>query len=131
MTTPLVTTLYPPQYRVRASGTGSNFNNVGDGERDAGRNEGSSKLRSSSEDWEDAWKRRFTVVLDKIDHLPGMIAFTRLITAPAATSSEDVTSSTNRRPTGKRYSIGAIRLIELSDHFSSVMKSSAANTQAH
>lgn len=32
VTTPLVTWLYPPQYRVRTAATGANFNNVTDGE---------------------------------------------------------------------------------------------------
>ncbi|KAI0315605.1 Cation/H+ exchanger, partial [Amylostereum chailletii] len=77
-TTPLVSYLYPPELRIRVSATGSPFSNV-NGEGDNERSSGS--MRSSDTD-AGLWKRRFTIVLDKIEHLPGLMALTQLIQMP-------------------------------------------------
>ncbi|KAJ7759200.1 Sodium/hydrogen exchanger family-domain-containing protein [Mycena metata] len=122
MTTPLVTFLYPPDKRVRASGTGANFNNVADGD-------------ARREDREpDEARSRFTFVLDKLEHLPGMMAMAQLIQppTPAITPpkflSERMASKSSVSVYTEQLSIEALRLIELSDRVSAVMKSSASDS---
>jgi hypothetical protein len=85
-----VTTLYPPKYRVRIAKSGANFNNVAD---DVSPDSEKSKKKhnrgkpiSQSQDHigrdkggEEDEKTRFTVVLDRIEHLPGAMAVAQLI----------------------------------------------------
>ena len=90
LTTPLVTALYPPKYRVRISRTGANFFNVTDnntgtvgtklpeerkphGRPYRGRRV-SQPHDNPCEDGVEKEKIRFTVVLDKIEHLSGAMA---------------------------------------------------------
>ncbi|RDX53492.1 hypothetical protein OH76DRAFT_1343339 [Lentinus brumalis] len=133
MTTPAVSFLYPPEMRVRASAIGSNFANVRDGARggEAGVHERTGQHVGDK-------RTRFTVVLDKIEHLPGMMALTQLILPPPPlytpsdphTLTSDTVDSKSSSPTpsipptADGLSIDAIRLIELSDRTSAVMKSS-------
>ncbi|KAF8800776.1 hypothetical protein BYT27DRAFT_7227327 [Phlegmacium glaucopus] len=70
MTTPLVTWLYPLHLRRRISASGVNFSNIPDDEAVT-----RSQRITNSEDL----KTRFTVVLDKLEHLPGMMDLTQLI----------------------------------------------------
>jgi len=100
MTTPLMTWLYPPLYRVRIAKSGANFNNVADDEAAAaarrGQKHGKNKKKrgenekrerrsgGGSEEYEEEEKEfeektRFTIVLDKIEHLPGAMAIAQLI----------------------------------------------------
>ncbi|KAK7457833.1 K(+)/H(+) antiporter [Stygiomarasmius scandens] len=213
MTTPLVTTLYPPGKRVRVSATGANFDNVDGGavpshghghatDHEAAQptggkrvnfkkslarfRKGKSSMDKGSEDSgstsdEDGWgvdgedstrKRNFVVVLDRIEHIPGMMALTQLLrdslvpsfasapvsvaqeekkddeainekdalmspgSASRASSSKDVTAELPSLPTGEgstpspppsyhspSATISALRLIELTDRTSAVMKS--------
>ncbi|KAJ7623138.1 Sodium/hydrogen exchanger family-domain-containing protein [Roridomyces roridus] len=117
MTTPLVTWLYPPEKRVRASGTGANFNAVAGDDR-PGRTGSLNGSRS-----------RYTFVLDKLEHIPGMMAMAQLIQPPPPSGEERPTASKSSliRPSD-RCSVEALRLIELSDRVSAVMKSSASET---
>ncbi|VDB87370.1 unnamed protein product [Peniophora sp. CBMAI 1063] len=143
MTTPLVMYLYPQEHRVRVSATGPNFNNV------AGETPAISRRESGTSSVEGlGWKRRFTVVLDKIEHLPGMMAFSQIIHNPAADSDSTLTSGTSgeKSPTpsnGKAREVlipnrtvrrgpvlDALRLIELS-RTSEVMKASVADSLVH
>src|ERR1700722_4658055 len=122
MTTPLVTTFYPPDKRKRVAAHGIDFKSVADGE---------SSSRSASKDYggeRNYLKSRFTVVLDKIDHLPGMMALTQLLHSPV-----EVVANASPGPEKKHcvLSIDALRLIELSDRTSAVMKSSVADTLLH
>ncbi|KAF9459201.1 Sodium/hydrogen exchanger family-domain-containing protein [Collybia nuda] len=129
MTTPLVTTFYPPHVRKHISATGANFDNVADDE--------GNKKRISQTDNGDT-KRRFTIVLDKIEHLPGAMALAQLIqpSAPvpdlkkkrSSTESQMSSKAGVRQP---QLSIEALRLIELSDRTSAVMKSSASEILLH
>ncbi|KAJ6518902.1 Sodium/hydrogen exchanger family-domain-containing protein [Mycena sanguinolenta] len=121
MTTPLVTALYPPEMRVRASGTGANFNNVNGGEE------------SRYERALGGVRSRFTFVLDKIEHLPGMMAMAQLIQPPTLVPTPGVnekraSESSSLIPFENTQSIEALRLIELSDRVSAVMKSSASES---
>ncbi|KAJ7446767.1 Sodium/hydrogen exchanger family-domain-containing protein [Mycena latifolia] len=125
MTTPLVTALYPPEKRTRASGTGANFLNVSDADDQRERR----ALR-------DGAHTRYTFVLDKIEHLPGMMAMAQLIQLPTPVSSAAVSTQEDRRGSkssislspSELLSIEVLRLIELSDRVSAVMKSSASES---
>ena len=124
MTMPLrVTWLYPLHLHTRIAASGANFANVAD---DEGRRPAS---QSSSRNGE--YRTRYTVVLDKLEHLPGMMALTQLIhTSPA--SRRRVRESLNgsvHHPLP--ISVQALRLIELSDRVSAVMKSSVSDTLLH
>ncbi|KAJ7043715.1 Sodium/hydrogen exchanger family-domain-containing protein [Mycena alexandri] len=124
MTTPLVTFLYPPDKRVRASGTGANFNNVADGDS-----------RHHDDRESDEARSRFTFVLDKLEHLPGMMAMAQLIQPSISALSPPIFLSERRASkssvsvySSQQLSIEALRLIELSDRVSAVMKSSASES---
>ena len=128
ITTPLVTWLYPPRYRVRTSATGANFTNIADGEA-CGR-----KSQPRSRDGR-YYKTRFTVVLDKFEHLSGMMALTQLVN-PSVLVSPWSEEQHARQPSSisiksftqkaSQVIVEAIRVMELSDRVSAVMKSSAA-----
>ncbi|KAI0372319.1 hypothetical protein BV20DRAFT_1051050 [Pilatotrama ljubarskyi] len=140
MTTPAVTFLYPPEMRMRAT-TGAQYATKNDGapgtEGAVQRAEGFDQGRE-----EDGTKRfRFTVVLDKIEHLPGMMALTQLILPPPppytekshalsstleSTEAPEKELSPSPEAPAPVVSIDAIRLIELSDRTSAVMKGSNA-----
>jgi len=130
MTTPIVTILYPPHLRLRVTATGANFNNI-DGE--AARNQPrTSRSRTSGSGHSDdtKWKSRFTVVLDKVEHLPAMMSLTQLIhpSPPPPYSSDHSSISSLRLSSRRDVSIDALRLIELSDRVSAVMRGSATDT---
>ncbi|TFK26895.1 hypothetical protein FA15DRAFT_615019 [Coprinopsis marcescibilis] len=141
MTTPLVTWLYPPNKRVRVSADGSNFKHLGDGED----GDGEAAYPKSREGEK---KTRFTVVLDKFEHLAGMMALTQLVNPirraslpplarPESIIREKSHGSSSKQgkgtllslqiPTQAQVSLEALRVIELSDRVSAVMKSSAAD----
>jgi hypothetical protein len=122
MTTPLVTWLYPPEKRKRITATGVSFSNVADNEPRV-----RSASRENSNDCRHR-KTRFTVVLDKIDHLPGMMALTQLLHSPFDVVTKMASGST-KKSSGLFFD--AFRLIELSDRTSAVMKSSVADVLLH
>jgi hypothetical protein len=144
MTTPLVTTLYPPHLRKRVSATGTPFGNVPD-------DEGLPALGEKSPisgDRASATRTRFTVVLDKLEHLPGAMALAQLVQPANIIDDDKRNSKLNPQITDKPgrascslhspvprsrapVSLSALRLIELSDRTSAVMKSSAAETLLH
>jgi hypothetical protein len=105
--------------------TGANFNSVADREV-----EPSSPSRAEADMY---WRSRFTVVLDKIDHVPGMMALTQLLQRRAPDDAKAVASSSTflRQAKHSELFVDALRLIELSDRTSAVMKSSAADTLLH
>lgn len=122
MTTPAVVLLYPPEKRVRVSATGANFTNVNDGDASKAVSATEAGSVDDTDRNEGPWKIRFTVVLDKIEHLPGMMALAQFMQPPPAVL-------TNQNVSVKSdVSIEALRLIELSDRTSAVMKSSAWET---
>lgn len=130
-TTPLVTILYPPNKRTRVAATGANFNNVADGD-EAGRKE----VRQSGESGDIPFKTRFTVVLDRLEHLPGMMALAQLVQPSLGSTGLQRTPSSSSGESTKMKrstiaSVEALRLIELSDRVSAVMKSSASDTLLH
>jgi hypothetical protein len=121
MTTPLVTWLYPIQYRRRITASGANFYNVPDDEAVA-------RGRVAKSGSDENLKTRFTVVLDKLEHLPGMMALTQLI-QPSLSESRSVSMQKDVLP--RSITTDALRLIELSDRVSAVMKSSISDTLLH
>ncbi|KAI6006441.1 Sodium/hydrogen exchanger family-domain-containing protein [Pisolithus marmoratus] len=124
LTTPLVSALYPPERRVRASGQLEK-------RAAAGPEDGTDSIDSGSPAKDDPWRYRFTVVLDKLEHIPGVMALTQLI-LPTPSSPSGITSVTSTTETvdlkKPEITVDALRLIELSDRTSAVMKSSAADT---
>ncbi|PSR72300.1 hypothetical protein PHLCEN_2v11892 [Hermanssonia centrifuga] len=126
MTTPAVTLLYPPERRVRVSATGANFNSVIDADIEDKSSVTESRLGDPDVKDLSPWKTRFTVVLDKIEHVPGMIALAQFLQPPPSTL---VAKEDSKRRSGSRdVVIDALRLIELSDRTSAVMKSSVWDT---
>ncbi|KAG2354750.1 Sodium/hydrogen exchanger family-domain-containing protein [Suillus spraguei] len=127
MTTPLVSVLYPPERRVRAIAGGVSRASTGDPDEDK-----SDSVSPMTDD--QPWRSRFTVVLDRSDHMSGMLVATQLVCPPSLKSPLVATlqSNTSTRTSDKvkmpEISVGALRLIELSDRTSDVMKSSAVDT---
>ncbi|KAH8109265.1 Sodium/hydrogen exchanger family-domain-containing protein [Phellopilus nigrolimitatus] len=142
ITTPSVMLLYPPEVRKRASATGADYSASADKPSAEETEKGLQK--QLSEDGDETWKSRFTVVLDRIEHLPGMMTLTQLIHPPpysekendgetlkkTRTISSDGTSRASKNGT-PNVTIDALRLMELSDRTSAVMKSSVADQLIH
>ncbi|KAG1720942.1 Sodium/hydrogen exchanger family-domain-containing protein [Suillus lakei] len=133
MTTPLVTALYPPERRVIATSGGApaqtRDEEGGDFDPD----------KKSLVNEEQPWRYRFTVVLDKLEHMPCMMALTQLVRPPipefssltTAVSMSAVSDPAPLKDKTPEVSVSALRLIELSDRTSAVMKSSTADTLIH
>ncbi|KAG6899749.1 hypothetical protein C0993_007236 [Termitomyces sp. T159_Od127] len=127
MTTPLVVRFYPPHVRRRVSAIGATFGSVADDDtRKVDRDRKSQPLDANS-------KRRFTVVLDKLEHLPGAMAISQLVKPSSLTTRSRRRSLETQSPSRSPHnppalSIEALRLIELSDRTSAVMKSSVADS---
>ncbi|KDQ62807.1 hypothetical protein JAAARDRAFT_190081 [Jaapia argillacea MUCL 33604] len=149
MTTPVVTILYPPERRTRVSATGVlppphlSGDEGGSDEKERGRSRNDDEGGMGR-------KKRFAVVLDKIEHLPGIMALTQLIrphdthegvipqppSVLSATTSqfESVSPASSIAGPPKVHQpvfIDALRLIELSDRTSAVMKGSVVDTLIH
>ena len=125
MTTPLITWLYPLHLRRRISATGV-FDNVADDE--------ATTPKKPEKAAGGELKTQFTVVLDKLEHVPGMMVFTQLIQPVVLNSSDygkssppDPATSKIEASTPQIISAEALRLIELSDRVSAVMKSSVSD----
>ncbi|KAG8952977.1 K(+)/H(+) antiporter [Tulasnella sp. 424] len=124
--TPVAVWLYPPHLRTRAAATGANFANLSGGQGEKG------ALRLSSER-----KERFLVVLDRMGHMPSAMAITQLLRPakelPAPTKTPSIGHSTHppsprrsREPAtdNKKTTVTALRLVELTDRTSDLMRSS-------
>ncbi|KNZ72012.1 K(+)/H(+) antiporter 1 [Termitomyces sp. J132] len=116
MTTPLVVRFYPPHVRRRISAVGATFGSVADEE--------TRKVDRKTQVLNAHLKRRFTIVLDKLEHLPGAMAISQLV-KPSSSSVQLNRRSLLNPPA---LSVEALRLIELSDRTSAVMKSSVADS---
>ncbi|KAH9035599.1 Sodium/hydrogen exchanger family-domain-containing protein [Lactarius hengduanensis] len=132
-TSPTVSFLYPPHLRSRATATGSSFANI----RDPKDDESGTRDRwpSTGHDEDGVLKRRFTVILDKLEHLPSMMAITQLLQHPAPSTYPRTECSSSSQISGMEEEepahFGALRLIELTDRPSDVMKSSATDALLH
>ncbi|KAI0036744.1 cation/H+ exchanger [Vararia minispora EC-137] len=134
ITTPLVLAFYPE--RVRSGGTTS---------LEAGltATPGVALPRDGGQDEE--FKSRFSIILDQIEHLPAAMTFAQLVRiAPfgrstrhrdnssiAKESADDTLKETEASPRSRPISIDALRLIELSDRTSAVLKSQSADVLIH
>lgn len=129
-TTPTVCYLYPPHLHTRATATGASFVDVRGAKDDEGGIDDRTMTTKHNE--EGVFKRRFTVVLDKLEHLPSLMAITQLL-QPSSPYSQ--TESTPRQSPGKEAEVpthfGALRLIELSDRPSDLLKTSATDVLLH
>jgi hypothetical protein len=131
-TTPTVSFLYPPHLRTRANVSGPSFANIRD-HKDDESGTGNPVLSGTQND-KGIWKRRFTVVLDKLEHLPTIMAIAQLLQPPPP-AYYHTENSTSSRSVSKEAEVpahfGALRLIELADRPSDVMKSSAMDALLH
>jgi hypothetical protein len=129
-TTPMVSYLYPPHLHTRATATGPSFVDVHCPKDDEGGIEDRTMTTKHNE--EGVFKHRFTVVLDKLEHLPSLMAITQLL-QPSSPYSQ--TESTPRQSPGKDDDVSthfcALRLIELSDRPSDLLKTSATDALLH
>ena len=128
ITTPLVTVLYPPECRGLRHLADPNTQ---------GDERGKFNEKASIINEEQPWRHRFTVVLDKLDHIPGAMALTQLVLPPHSTPSDGMSTTTaTANDTLDRFkmpevTVEALQLIELSDRTSAMMKSSAADSLIH
>jgi hypothetical protein len=139
MTTPITLWAYPAKYR---SHPGVVTEKLGG----PGADEAALSRRFSENDV----KTRFTVILDKIEQLPAAMTLTQLLQSPAviSTASSEVSTAsvdekaagdvvlptlpvTQATPSDARMTISALRLIELTDRTSAVLKSQEADSIIH
>src|SRR5712691_1480537 len=126
--TPIVCLVYPPHHRTRTTLSGPSFANVlnrTDDESSSG-----DRKRSIKHHEDGVTKRRFTVVLDKFEHLPSMLAITQLLQPPPPCSQTKRDSSQSAGNESETH-FGVLRLIELADRPSDVLKSSATESLLH
>ena len=126
--TPIVCLVYPPHRRTGATLSGPSLVNVlnrTDDESSAGDRKHSIKHNEHG-----VTKRRFTVVLDKLEHLPSMLAITQLLQPPPPYSQTKRYSSESAGNESETH-FGALRLIELTDRPSDVMKFSYTESLLH
>ena len=134
LTTPAVLALYPEGKRTRVWDAGADYHKPEDEK---------GNLRKESTEEHDAWKTRFTVVLDKLEHLPGMMTLTQLIHPISVETKKRLSgtvsnekfkstvSSSSATAEDPGFSFNALRLIELSDRTSAVMRASEADQLIH
>ena len=129
MTTPLVLLFYPAKYRVHRQGIREN---TGHGDETA---TGEKRLCDG------ATKTKFAIILDKIEALPAAMTLSQLLSSPFTSSPlSSGNTSVNEKaidakvggPDGSNSShttpvtVGLLRLIELTDRTSAVLKSQEA-----
>ncbi|KAJ8502288.1 hypothetical protein ONZ51_g93 [Trametes cubensis] len=117
MTTPAVTFLYPPSMRKRVTVGWTDDARSSQHSQDVEAGQHAGSVARALED-KAARHSRFTVVLDKLEHMPGI---------PSEISSEPPKRALTDAP-GQTVVVDAVRLIELSDRTSAVMKSSNADS---
>ncbi|KAG5648714.1 hypothetical protein DXG03_000061 [Asterophora parasitica] len=127
ITTPLTLLFYPPKYRIR---TGA--------DHDHHVAEGGTGPRPASDD---EIKTRFALVLDKVEQLPAAMTISQLLqtnTSFTSTTTLTTTDGKSEKSVAKapetpvalsgRISINALRLMELTNRTSAVLKSKAAES---
>ncbi|KAI0689225.1 cation/H+ exchanger [Cytidiella melzeri] len=139
MTTPLTLAFYPERIRGRVGADQDAVSRKADAEAVAG----------SSRQHEEVLKTHFSIVLEKIEQLPAVMTFLQLLQFPAgrtsldgSRSSTDEQASTPATPPGIAYDqtrklsapsrihLDALRLIELTNRTSAVLKSQFADSLA-
>ncbi|KAI6156491.1 Sodium/hydrogen exchanger family-domain-containing protein [Pisolithus thermaeus] len=117
LTTPIVNLLYPPERRTRPGDVQATETETPSDEDAKVVDDDQASLVAPNRH---PFRRRFAVVLDTFEHMPGIMALTRLALPPAY---DDSNVPSTRQP---EYHIDALRLIELSQRTSAVMRSSVA-----
>ena len=124
ITTPLVIAFYPPKYRVHHRGE-----KPSPGEEAAAAN---LQPKPSSEDER---KTKFAVILDKIESLPAAMTLSQFLYSPslASLSSSTIdekasTSNAGLEKASPGITIKALRLMELTDRTSDVLRSQEADS---
>ncbi|KAI0640791.1 Sodium/hydrogen exchanger family-domain-containing protein [Trametes meyenii] len=145
MTTPLTLLFYPPKHRVHV---GSTLTHGGDGAATA-EDGHASAMRG---DFQGALKTRVSTIVDRFEQLPAVMTFTQLlqpstllapalvsISAPKSEYREKAASESSILPPsadgphsqnqtqGRRLTLEALRLIELTDRTSAVFKSQSVD----
>ncbi|KAF7316449.1 hypothetical protein MIND_00163900 [Mycena indigotica] len=126
MTTPLTIMFYPPKHRVHE---GRSKSTKKDPEGSTGHHEGEIKTK-------------FSIVLDKFEQLSAAMTFTQLLQSPSAPPSYESSVGSEKEmeanipslspePRSVHVAVDALRLIELSNRTSGVMKSQEADSLLH
>jgi len=79
---------------------------------------------------EDRVRSRFTFVFNRMEDLPSMMAFTKMIQTPMQYLSQTDLSEKSAAPNPAHVSIDALRLLELSERMSAAMKASDLESTA-
>jgi len=130
MTTPLVLLFYPARYRIHHKG----IKTLGD--------EG---VSSSPSPLDDDSKTKFSIVLDKMEALPAAMTLSQLLKVPVDTTSSFVPSTVEEKAIEAGFeelravpinrpsaiSIDALRLMELTNRTSAVLRSQEAESLIH
>jgi hypothetical protein len=138
ITTPLTLIFYPAKYRTRASAT----------PRKPAVMQGKAE-KADVDYFGEAIKTNFTVIVDRIEQLPTLMTLTQLLqssapSSPVASPPSDTSSSHEKEkdistipavlsysaPSHSQVSIDVLRLIELTDRTSAVLKSQSLNMLA-
>ncbi|CAE6385977.1 unnamed protein product [Rhizoctonia solani] len=132
-TTPVTLWLYPLKYRVRASAIGGNFGHASDDEIvSRPSNDGVLGLTG---------KKKFLFVFDRFESLPGAMMLSRLLQVQSPTPSAEVEETkvevpgspgssnipqlpSEEPPAPRGVTIDALRLLELTERTSAIMRSS-------
>ncbi|KAG8954781.1 K(+)/H(+) antiporter, partial [Tulasnella sp. 419] len=132
--TPVTLWLYPPHLRVRASATGANFAGIEGGPP------GDHSKRTAAAGVTVGFdkKTRFLVILDKMEHMSSAMVITQLL-RPTLMLNPEVPTEVNEDPENplrrslsrsltpsEKIDVEALRLIELTDRTSDLMRSSSA-----
>src|SRR6202042_1944531 len=136
MTTPITLFVYPPKYRKHAGVLKDKLGGPGADEAAVAKRFSENEI-----------KTKFAIILDKIEQLPAAMTLTELLKGPevmSSMSSRVSTSSGDEKalsdaviptlsvapptPSNARITIDALRLIELTDRTSAVLKSQEADS---
>jgi hypothetical protein len=131
ITTPLAIAIYPPKHRTAAIPTSKTV-----------KDEEKTEPERRAERGDDGFKSRFSVILNRIEHLPAIMTLTQLLQPSPSSHSLETSARSLDKPTSSRQStdvpalsyntagnvvtLDALRLIELTERTSAVMQSSEA-----
>ena len=121
ITTPLTLAFYPPKHRLGSGGPADNTNRT--------RKEDIEEKKPNVDN--NSPKERFSVILERIEQLPAAMTISQLLQSSrpqsaASSTSEGSPNEKAREPTAT--SIDVLRLIELTNRTSAVMKSTEADS---
>jgi hypothetical protein len=133
MTTPLALAIYPPKHRIAAVPLGQHLK----------KDEEQKAVERRIEQGDDGFKSRFSVILNRIEHLPAIMTLTQLLQPSSSSLSLEKGSSLENRTSsrkstevipslpynagGRMVTLDALRLIELTERTSAVMQSSESD----